>query len=243
MRCRVDIAAGAQEFENGGDDVLPVGAERHRVLDQRRALSRSVKTNEVVAALAGCGAAVEIGLFGRAVVAARDDQGRARRGTGAGEDIAGQGFAFVGNVDGLAPTGARRQCQPEGLAMAPVGLDEPRIGIRSDQEHIGAAVVIRGAQERAICAGPMSRREAGASGVGETVRHREPGTAPDFGVEIANRAGCRETFAQIRAAGMGVSGRAKPLRVEEFVLERVGHGVGVVARALKCMMMHTSRNV
>ena len=158
---RVDLAARERVVHDRGHDVLPVRSHVYPLLVEHPTLPGTVEDQAVVPPPHGrCGVAEVHALDGRVVAVGGDDR-RAwlARGVYAVE-VAGQGGPLVGDldrIDGRLEEGGGLQERPD---LPVETLDQPRIHRGAEQERVGGAVVVAGAQVRFPGAHPVPRGSA-----------------------------------------------------------------------------------
>lgn len=144
----VDLGQGFGEVDDGGDDVLPVGAEDQALVVAGAGLSGAVEGQDGVAAFDGGQCAAEVEFLGGAVEAAVHDQGRAGSAGVVGPvEVAGQGGVLVGDADRLDDGGEQCRRRSEAGHAAVVGVVVAGVARVAVQEELGRPVVVRGAQE------------------------------------------------------------------------------------------------
>lgn len=203
----VHLGSGQQPVDLRGDNGLPVGAEDQTLFDQWPALARTVDQQHGVTAPQRRPATAEIGLFLGAVVPTHQHhRGERSRAVGP-QEVTLQCRLRIGYLDNLRREIAEFETALKGVALPPVGLDQPRGGGRPEQKDPGRAVVGRGAEVPRVGADPLARGPTGFRVGVDSVRQRRPLGTP--GVLVARRdTPCLTKDSPISAPPLGTTSRA-----------------------------------
>jgi hypothetical protein len=236
---RVDIRPGQQVVHYGGDDVLPVRAERHPAVDEHGALARAVERQHVVAALQRRGAVGEVQFLGRAVIPGDQDHRGARCRVGGGaEVVARQEGVLVGDLHDLGRHREQRRAAAEAVHLPPVRLHQPRIGRDAHREQPRGAEVVGGTEEPVAGAGCLPGRLAGLRLLVQLCRRCHPGVMPGVQAGLGNLPGHGQALSGIGTAVRRIPDRAQQLCLEQLVLHQLRHH-----RSSLTLVLHMFTNI
>ena len=214
---RVHIATSGDEVDDGGDDVLPVGAHRQALLDQRSALAGAVEHQRVVAARQ-CGRAVEgVQLLGRSVVPACDDHSGTRPGVALdSEEVARQGRALIGDLHDLGRLCQQVRPLAEQLRLPLIRLLQSVIDRRL-QEHQARGAMVGGSAPTGLPGRfRVARRECRLGSLSGGLSGGTPFAEPRVRVGVGDPGGRGHDFTQDGRIGCQTRG-PHGLRVQQWV--------------------------